>query len=203
MTGTHSRKGSALAVTAVSAVLFSLLLISPASANQMKETGWTTQPIGHYTFCQELPSECRANGKVSPDPLPRSKWNAMVKINNRVNTTVQPRTDMEMWGVNEVWSYPKDQGDCEDYVLLKRHLLQNAGFHPGNLLITVVRQPNGDGHAVLTVRTAMGEFILDNMRGEIRDWRDTEYTYLKRQSSTNSGRWVGLEDRRNLLAQER
>ena len=71
-----------------------------------------------------------------------------------------------------------------------------AGIAPGNLLITVVLQPNGDGHAVLTVRTDRGDFILDNMRSKVLLWSDTEYTYLKRQSVENAGRWVKLQDGR-------
>ncbi len=70
------------------------------------------------------------------------------------------------------------------------------GFSASNLLITVVLQPNREGHAVLTVRTSQGDFILDNMRDEIRHWRDTEYVYIKRQSQTHAGRWDKLRDGR-------
>jgi len=36
---------------------------------------------------------------------------------------------MEHWGVVERWSYPDDgYGDCEDYVLLKRRMLMQAGW---------------------------------------------------------------------------
>jgi predicted transglutaminase-like cysteine proteinase len=104
---------------------------------------------------------------------------------------------MEMWGKEEVWSYPTSGfGDCEDYVLEKRRRLMKAGMPAGDLLITVVRQPNGDGHAVLTVRTSLGEFILDNLEPKVLAWTDTEYTYLKRQSQTNSGVWVTINDGR-------
>ena len=37
-----------------------------------------------------------------------------------------------------------------------------AGWPRQALLITVVRDKKGDGHAVLTVKTDKGEFILDN-----------------------------------------
>jgi predicted transglutaminase-like cysteine proteinase len=75
-------------------------------------------------------------------------------------------------------------------------MLIEAGFSPSNLLMTVVLQPNGDGHAVLTVRTDRGDFILDNMRNKVMLWADTEYTYLKRQSSSDPTRWVKLQDGR-------
>ena len=63
-------------------------------------------------------------------------------------------TDLEHWGVVERWNYPDDgYGDCEDYVLLKRRMLMQAGWPREALLITVVRDKKGDGHAVLTVKT--------------------------------------------------
>jgi predicted transglutaminase-like cysteine proteinase len=70
------------------------------------------------------------------------------------------------------------------------------GVPAGDLLVTVARQPNGDGHAVLTVRTSQGDFILDNLESRILAWDQTEYTYLKRQSDRNSGAWVSINDGR-------
>ena len=37
-----------------------------------------------------------------------------------------------------------------------------SGWPRAALLVTVVREKNGNGHAVLTVKTDKGEFILDN-----------------------------------------
>lgn len=173
-----------------------------AAAN-MNTTGYTTQPIGHYEFCKELPQECKRVGRnVAPHSLTRASWKSIVDVNNAVNIKIAPLTDMDIWGKLEVWSYPDTVGDCEDYVLLKRYHLIKAGLHPSNLLVTVVKQRNGDGHAVLTVRTDRGDFILDNLEGAVNDWRDTPYTYLKRQSSDHAGRWVAIEDGRKRLAQK-
>ena len=71
-------------------------------------------------------------------------------------------------------------------------MLMQKGFAPNDLLITVVLQPNGDGHAVLTVRTDYGDYILDNMRGDVRLWSETGYTFIKRQSSEHAARWTKL-----------
>jgi len=111
---------------------------------------------------------------------------------------IAPRTDQEMWGQEELWSYPDRQGDCEDYVLEKRRQLIRLGVPAGNLLITVVRQRNGDGHAVLTMRTSLGDFVLDNLEPKILAWTDTDYQFLKRQSERNSGVWVAVRDSRNV-----
>jgi predicted transglutaminase-like cysteine proteinase len=169
-----------------------------AGASFMHTGGRTTQPVGHYEFCQRLPGECRQTTPAgAPVELTRKLWATIVSVNNAVNVRVQPRTDMEMWGKEEVWSYPDNGfGDCEDYVLEKRRELMSAGMPAGDLLVTVVRQPNGDGHAVLTVRTSLGEFVLDNLEPKVLAWTDTDYTYLKRQSTRNSGVWVTINDGR-------
>jgi predicted transglutaminase-like cysteine proteinase len=170
-----------------------------ASAAQpfMQTAGRTTQPVGHYELCQRQPDECRQkSANKAPVELTRSLWAAMVEINNVVNTMVMPRTDMEMWGREEVWSYPDGVGDCEDYALEKRRQLMALGVPAGDLLLTVVRQPSGAGHAVLTMRTSRGEFVLDNLEPRLLAWRDTEYTFLKRQSERNSGLWVQIDDGR-------
>lgn len=170
-----------------------------AGASFMHTGGRTTQPVGHYEFCQSLPQECKqVTPKQRPIELTRALWALIVDVNNSVNVTVSPRTDMEMWGREEVWSYPTNgAGDCEDYALEKRRELMKAGVPAGDLLMTVARQPNGDGHAVLTVRTSLGEFILDNLESRVLAWTDTDYTYLKRQSERNSGVWVTINDGRD------
>ena len=177
-------------------------LTGAAKAGQpfMHTGGRTTQPVGHYEFCQSEPEECRQmTAKQPPVTLTRELWAEMVDVNNKVNTTVTPKTDMEIWGKEEVWSYPVGGvGDCEDYVLEKRRRLMQFGVPAGNLLITVVRQRSGDGHAVLTVRTSNGDYILDNLEPRILTWADTDYTYLKQQSMRNSGVWVSIEDDRNI-----
>ncbi|RWG16440.1 MAG: transglutaminase [Mesorhizobium sp.] len=164
----------------------------------MHTGGRTAQPVGHYELCQRIPIECNErtpNG--SPVELTRKLWATMIQVNNSVNIRVKPRTDMEIYGVEEYWAYPDNGfGDCEDFALEKRRELMAAGVPAGDLLMTVVRQPNGDGHAVLTVRTSLGEFILDNLEPKVLAWNDTVYTYLKRQSTENSGVWVSINDGR-------
>jgi predicted transglutaminase-like cysteine proteinase len=168
-----------------------------ANSSNMATQGITSQPIGHYNFCREYPQECnQRSGKTRPMKLTRGDWKKLININYSVNKAIRPLTDLEMHGVEELWSYPNNVGDCEDYVLLKRNMLQQAGFSPADLLITVVKQPDGSGHAVLTVRTDLGDYILDNMRDKVLLWSDTEYTFLKRQSSRHSGKWTKLKQSR-------
>ncbi len=155
----------------------------------------TSQPIGHYQFCKQNRKECRGSGARSAPPrVTDFGWNVVREVNESVNYAVLPMTDYEIHGREEVWSYPDVVGDCEDYVLLKRAMLMERGFSVSDRLITVVRKPNGEGHAVLTLRTADGDFVLDNLEDQVKMWTDTPYTYLKRQASFHAGRWVDIEN---------
>ena len=120
-------------------------------------------------------------------------WKDLDRVNLWVNSHVKPMTDMEHWGVVERWNYPDDgYGDCEDYVLLKRRMLMQAGWPREALLITVVRDNRGDGHAILTVKTDKGEYVLDNQNDQILLWSDTGYRFVKRQSQADPNVWIGL-----------
>ncbi len=160
----------------------------------------TSQPIGHYEFCQLHKDECNIRFASSPPPkVTDYGWQMIHEVNSSVNSRITARTDMEVYGREEVWAYPVDAGDCEDYVLQKRKELSERGFSLADLLITVVRKPDGEGHAVLTVRTSEGDFILDNLTDDVKLWTQTPYTYLKRQASFNTGRWVTIEDGREIV----
>jgi predicted transglutaminase-like cysteine proteinase len=125
----------------------------------------------------------------------------LVHVNRWVNQTIKPLTDLEHWGVVERWSYPDDgYGDCEDYVLLKRRMLIQAGWPREALLVTVVREEENKAHAVLTVTTDKGDYVLDNKNADILPWTETGYRFLKRQSQSNPNVWVLLGDPQPVIA---
>jgi predicted transglutaminase-like cysteine proteinase len=159
-------------------------------------------PIGWVEFCQEYAPHCETKPLEARDVVLTNKaWKDLVRINKWVNDTVKPVTDLEHWGVVERWSYPDDgYGDCEDYVLLKRRMLMQAGWPRQALLITVVRDKRGDGHAVLTVKTDRGELVLDNQSPEVLLWSETGYRFVKRQSQHDPNVWVALGDPRPATA---
>jgi len=159
-------------------------------------------PIGWVEFCIEYDPECRTKATPPRDVvLTTPAWKDLERVNLYVNSHVKPMTDMEHWGVVERWNYPDDgYGDCEDYVLAKRRLLIHAGWPREALLITVVRDKRGDGHAVLTVKTDKGEFILDNQVDQILLWADTGYRFVKRQSQSDQNVWVSLGEPRGTPA---
>ena len=167
----------------------------PGQGSQMRVGAVTSQPVGHYEFCRQFPRECRIRSRdTRPVRMSHDVWAAIVDVNRRVNAHVRPVTDLALHGVAERWSYPQGAGDCEDYVLLKRSMLMQMGLAASDLLITVVRKRDGEGHAVLTVRTDRGDLVLDNLDDRVRHWSQTPYTFLKRQAASHSGRWVDITD---------
>ncbi|CAN7557845.1 transglutaminase-like cysteine peptidase [Rhizobium sp. LjRoot258] len=188
-------------VVAMMAVFAMSTAATPASTNNLSMvTGAaTSQPIGHYDFCQTHRNECGPNRNVSPAEMSDAKWGMVRSVNSMVNRSITPMTDKEIYGRDEVWAYPTTAGDCEDFALLKRRILIQRGVSPANLLLTVVRKPDGEGHAVLTLRTSNGDFVLDNLASNVKPWFDTPYSFIKRQSSNNAGRWVTIENGRDVL----
>ena len=159
----------------------------------MKAFGDTLPPIGYVNFCQEHRADCRPGPRFADRiQLTPAKFGQIEEVNTAVNTEIAPDTDLDLYGKPEYWTYPTTKGDCEDYVLLKRRILIERGFPESTLLITVVRDENDEGHAVLTVRTDKGDFVLDNKRREVMRWADTPYTFIKRQSERNPLVWISL-----------
>lgn len=175
--------------------------VPAAAGGSMTTGGPTSQPIGHYEFCKANPAECSLRPvDRGPERMTDALWARLGSVNRSVNSAVAPMNDIDIYGEEEVWAYPATGvGDCEDYVLEKRRMLFDEGISLSNLLITVVRKLNGEGHAVLTVRTDRGDFVLDNLNNAVKPWNATGYRYLKRQASDNTGRWVSLREERNTF----
>ncbi|MBL8589658.1 MAG: transglutaminase-like cysteine peptidase [Methylobacteriaceae bacterium] len=185
-------------IASASVVTAALVTSAPAQTGPMRASfatigGQTSTPYGWIDFCRRHAADCGGAGAVALDldlSHPQA-WRTLERVNTQVNTRIEAVTDLEHHGVEEYWSYPDDgRGDCEDFVLLKRRLLIAAGVPRQALLITVVRDERDDGHAVLTVKTSAGEFVLDNKRAAILPWTQTGYRFVKRQSQTDPNVWL-------------
>lgn len=182
----------ALSCTMASANALHLNPSQPERAKNMKTFGQTSTPIGYYEYCQRYRDRCRRPAEGSIVELNPQRWAQILTVNREVNRDIIPMTDRDIFGVEEMWEYPETVGDCEDYALMKRKLLNAAGFPLGSLLMTVGRDINGGGHAVLTVVTDLGDFVLDNVEKDVLLWRDAELYYLKRQAQNNPNKWLSL-----------
>jgi len=162
----------------------------------MRIHGPAQPPHGFVRFCKAVPRECTS------DPHPQRRFNASAArlqelddVNRAVNRAITPATDLEIYGVNEYWTLPRTKGDCEDYALLKRRTLIRKGWPVSSLLMTVVRDEKGEGHAVLTARTVQGDLVLDNKIDDVLPWNKTPYQFVMRQSYINPNVWVALDTR--------
>jgi predicted transglutaminase-like cysteine proteinase len=191
----------------VGAVLALAAIIAPAHALDTSNVafikildGTTSIPVGASEFCKSHRDECQPNAVVVPAVnLDEASWSQLLTVNATVNQTVVPVTDQDLYQVAEFWTYPNGYGDCEDIALEKRRELINDGWPASTLLMAVVRERNGDGHAVLMVRTDRGDLVLDNQEGEVRLWSETPYHYIKRQSQADAGKWVDMVDDRPVI----
>lgn len=159
-------------------------------------------PIGWVQFCQTYQGICDTSPLRPRDVvLSKTAWDDLNRVNTWVNHTVKPETDMDHYGMIQWWRYPDDgAGACHSYALLKRRILMEAGWPRQALLMTIVHEPNGDGHAVLTVKTDKGEFILDNLTDDILLWSKTPYSFYKRQSQDDPNAWVWLTKSKQYVA---
>ncbi len=161
----------------------------------MRAFGSAQPPYGFIQFCESQPRYClttwRGDDRYEATP---ARLSELDEINRLVNSAVEPVTDIDAYGVEEFWTLPTTEGDCEDYALLKREMLIERGWPASALLLTVVRDEQGEGHAVLTARTTHGDFILDNKVEDVRIWNATGYQFVMRQSYVNPKAWVSLEE---------
>ncbi len=165
----------------------------PVASAPIIANGDARAPYAWTDFCKRMPAECTVNTQEADTVELNSKlWKTIVATNLKANRDIEAITDQDHWGVVDRWDIPEDgKGDCEDYVLLKRKRLAEAGVPRRAMRVTVVIDEENAGHAVLMIRTDRGDFILDNKRNAILPWSQTGYTYVKRESQTRIG-WTSL-----------
>jgi len=177
----------------------------PAAA--MRPARWTPvgaetrRPIGWHNLCRVEAGECDAGAQtpVNVALTPQAR-HLLLTVTTLANRVITPRTDDEHYHLDrkaliDWWTYPDDgAGDCSDFMLLKRKMLIEAGWPRAAALATVVFDHHGDGHAVLTITTDQGDFVLDNLTDKLLRWDETGYAFVKRQSQADENIWVSLVD---------
>jgi predicted transglutaminase-like cysteine proteinase len=192
----YALTGAALIASATTA------LAGPDAASYAVAGAETSVPYGWVDFCQRYGNECADEARAPRDiELTAVALKKIARVNAWVNKSIQPVTDEEHWSTVDAWDYPTDgKGDCEDYALLKRRMLIEEGFPSAALLLTVVKEKNGDGHSILTIRTSRGDYVLDNLTDEVKPWTQTPYRFVKRQSQENPNVWVAIAEPTTRLA---
>ncbi|UVF17942.1 transglutaminase-like cysteine peptidase [Microvirga terrae] len=192
------------------AAVCAALTVPAAAAQAQTQTGsilpTITQPVakvgaakpimGWVRFCEQNPSECTVDlSEPAIIELTAKNWQVLNRVNQQVNAAIKAKSDFDHWGIEDIWDFAEDgYGDCEDYQLLKRKRLVEAGFPHRAVRMTVVIDEDGAGHAVMMVRTNRGDFILDNKRNAVLPWHKTGYTYIKREGDEGLA-WASLGGR--------
>jgi len=171
-----------------------------ATSSQIETAEETSTPVGWKEFCQNYSSECDLQdrtpvvARLSPAQIAK-----LQRINKQANSMVKPTTDQDHWGFQEQWNLPTHldpRADCEDIALLKKKMLEKAGFPRSALLLAVVKQTNGERHVVLVVKTDTKDLILDNLTDDIDDYtkvafeRENRYEFIKMQADYNENLWL-------------
>ena len=160
----------------------------------------TEAPAGFLDFCRREARDCTPVGPRTVPVLTESRLAELNLVNRNVNGSVREVEDAAQYGRADYWALPRHgAGDCEDFALLKRHLLIERGWPSSALLITTARTESGAGHAVLTVVTRDGDLVLDNRNSAIRNWAATGYVYFARQNPANPLKWNVVDVGRRMM----
>ena len=122
------------------------------------------------------------------------------EVNDWINHQIKYTDDMIVYGVPDHWASPaeslKGRGDCKDYAIAKYASLKALGIPEENLRIVIVDDTRKNlGHAVLSVHTTQGVFILDNQNQ--LPVLDSGISYYNPIYSINaSNRWINIAVRK-------
>lgn len=178
----------------LSALLMSASFVTPVFATDYMsfKREWP-QPPQHKVFCKKYSQQCEKVGPLGPMKMTADRLHELEYVNNWTNHLMRDRKDLPG---KDIWEFPADgKGDCEDYVIRKRAHLIELGWTSSSLVMTIVREPNGNHHMVLTARTNVGDFVLDNLNNEVTPWLETPYDFMYRQSIVHPTYWVEINDR--------
>ena len=101
------------------------------AASELVASTRQAKPIPAWAeFCKRYPTECTVDrSQPATITLTAITWNTILEVNRRVNKSVRSVPDRDHWGVADRWDLAEDgSGDCEDFQLLKRKLLADAGL---------------------------------------------------------------------------
>lgn len=154
-------------------VVVAMLAASTASAHAEADV-----PIGYWLMCVEHPDECEGGG-ASSVVVTGELAATLERVNSSVNRSIAPVSDEGP----DVWSLNVSAGDCEDYVLAKRHALIASGLPPSALRIAYVMTGTQEGHAILVVKTDDRDMVLDNLSNAVRPLDESGYRVISMSGS--------------------
>lgn len=122
----------------------------------------------------------------------RSQIAAVNRFANEKNYVL----DIDNYGMADYWATAKEflvnNGDCEDFSILKYYSLRQLGFAPESLRIVIVQDTNlRIAHAVLAVYFENDVLILDNQAAQVVSHRQAAH-YVPVYSINEKRWWMHL-----------
>ena len=148
-------------------------------------------PIAFFQFCSRYPGDCKVRRmafRAKPVGLTEARWSELANVNREVNRSIRPERNTGGL-LNEKWVVSPKSGECHDYAVTKRHELLAQGWPSRSLLLAEVVLASGEHHLVLVVRTHEGDFVLDNLNANVRNWSQTRYHWVRIQSPKDPKFW--------------
>lgn len=116
-------------------------------------------------------------------------------INSSINHAIAYKKDSVVYGKLDYWAKPTEilehrAGDCEDFAILKMAALLRAGIPAQSMSLVVLQdRKRGFFHAVLSVSTGSGVFILDSLSNVVS--RDSDLPdYVPLYSFSTDRAWI-------------
>lgn len=141
----------------------------PQSAILVNVTRWTSLPAGYD----------RGVAALTPQ-----RWRELVTVNREVNREITYTADPDPSGMHGTWMLPiYNRGNCVSIALEKMRRLVDLAWPRNALRIGVVWPPGvKETHAVLTVETHLGTFVLDQLKGANPIvWSAGDYFWIARE----------------------
>jgi len=145
-------------------------------------------PPPYEDFCRREPEACLLDGPATIGFTP-TNVELMTKIGAQVNSEISFSMDTDQYFQEDFWSLPHSgKGDCEDIALEKRQRLAMLGFPRAALRIAIVFHKGYlCPHALLTIETDRGTYVLDSFFDEIYTWNQLPYNFASRERV--DGQW--------------
>ena len=158
-------------------------------------------PLAYSMFCLRYPKDCekthaeKAAPTTEPVKMTLMRRTQLAAINMRVNDSIIPQPQYQTVS-SERWVINPPEGDCNDYVVSKRHQLLAKGWPSRALLMAEVALPSGEHHLVLVVETNEGQVVLDNLNPRVRTVAEAEvdYKWVRMESNDNPNSWITVRE---------
>ena len=174
----------------VTIALFSTMTPSASKSEAFSFGEEVLPPFAHTVFCQTYPVDCERSRSAKPFPNTAARRAELDTVNRQVNGSIAPETK-EVSDIVKHWRLAPPKGNCSDYAVTKRHDLLQKGWSSSSLLLAEVTLKIGEHHLILVVRTAGGEFVLDNLDQNVLSLAEARkrYVWNRIESPIDPKRW--------------